>query len=330
MNESAWDEWAARPRPESPAGPGRSGVGSADAARLAPALAQLASLVDDANVTRAAARNGVSQPTLSRAMVRWERDLGLSLFARTGRDITLTAEGAAVAAAAARALTEIQDALDSVSGSRPRPSLAIGFLRSLGPTIVGELVSAFHVMDPTVLVSHREGSSQGLLDDLGAGRVDLAVVAPRPSARWGWLRLGRQTLSLVVSAHHPLAGRAMVNLAEASDENFLAMDARYSTRQQADALCEEAGFTARIVLEADDARTVRDYVAGGLGVAILPTDTSVNPRVTRIPIDSPNAAREIGITWDPQRRLSPVAAAFRDYADDLVTRYPGLADLVDA
>ena len=305
------------------------GVPAGVEASLSPSLAQLAALLDDPNVTRAAARCGVSQPTLSRAMARWERELSVSLFSRVGREVTLTADGVALAEAAVQALAVMEKALAGVRGAHPQSVLAIGFLRSLGPTIVGELVSAYYLLDPSVLVSHREGSSQGLIDDLAAGRIDLAVVAPRPSARYGWLRLGRQTLSLVVPAHHRLAGRAVVDLADASGESFLALDDRYSTRQQADALCQEAGFTPKILLEADDAGTVRDYVAGGLGIAILPTDTSVNPRVISVPLSSPNASRDIGIVWDPQRRLSPVAAAFRDHAQSMVTRYPGLADLLD-
>ncbi|TFB87562.1 LysR family transcriptional regulator [Cryobacterium algoricola] len=299
-------------------------------ARLAPALAQLAALLADTNVTRAAAASGVSQPTLSRTMARWERDLGIVLFSRVGREISLTPDGVALATAATRAATFLESALEDLRSEARPQSLALGFLRSLGPTIVGELVSSFHAQAPGVLVSHREGASSELLDDLEAGRLDIVVVGPRPAARYGWLRLGRQTLSLVVPAHHRLAGLDAVDLADAAEESFLSLDSRYSTRQQADALCHEAGFVPRILLEADDARTVRDYVAGGLGIAILPTDTSVNPRVVNVPIASPNASREIGIAWDLHRRLGPVGASFRDNAEELVARYPGVADLLDS
>jgi LysR family transcriptional activator of glutamate synthase operon len=298
-------------------------------ASIAPALVQWTALGDDSNVTRAAALSGVSQPTLSRAMVRWEQAAGASLFHREGREITLTPKGRLLADAARAALDSLGPALDAVVDSSRPPSLAVGFLRSLGPSIVSELVAAFHVAEPGVFVSHHEGSGADLLEELVAERLDVAVLAPQPGSGFGWLPLGTQSLSLVVPAHHRFASLDSIDLATTSEESYLALDPRFATRTLADALCAEAGFSPRIFLEADSVQTVRDYVGGGLGVAILPNDTSVNPRVVAVPIMSPLASREIGIAWDARHRLSPLAAAFRDQADSLGIRYPGWADLLD-
>ncbi|HEY8718612.1 LysR family transcriptional regulator [Pengzhenrongella sp.] len=297
---------------------------------LVPALVQLAALRADPNVTRAAARSHVSQPTLSRAMVRWERDLGIALFERAGREISLTDDGVALAQAASLALAALERAAGELLGVQQPRVLGVGVLRSLGPTIVGELVSSFHAKEPGVRVSHREGASDELLAELDGGHLDFAVLAPRPGAHFGWLRLGSQTLSLVVPIHHRLAGLDDVDLADTAEESYLALNVRYATRQQADRLCADAGFSPKFLLEAEDAQTVRDYVAVGLGIAILPTDTSEDPRVRNIPIRSLDAAREFGMTWDTRRRLSPVAAAFFEHAEELGSRYPGWADLLDS
>ena len=298
-------------------------------ASIAPALVQWSALGEDSNVTRAAAQSGVSQPTLSRAMARWEQEAGTALFHRSGREITLTPKGRLLADAARAALDSLGPVLDAVVESSRPPSLAVGFLGSLGPSIVSELVASFHAAEPGVVVSHHEGAASALLDELVSERLDIAVLAPRPGPGFGWLPLGTQSLSLVVPTHHRFASLDSIDLATASEETFLALDARYSTRTAADALCAEAGFAPRIFLEADDARTIRDYVGGGLGIAILPSDTSVNPRVVAVPIMSPLATREIGIAWDDRQRLSPQAVAFRDQARSLGIRYPGWADLLD-
>jgi LysR family transcriptional activator of glutamate synthase operon len=298
-------------------------------ADLAPALLQWAALGDDTNVTRAAAVSGVSQPTLSRAMARWEREAGVALFRRVGREVQLTPEGALVAEAARAALEDLRLALAEAVGGGTPPVLTVGFLHSLGPSVVGELVSAFHAAEPAVHVVHHEGSGVRLVEELRGGGVDIAVLAPHPGEGFGWLPLGRQGLSLVMPTHHRLAGRDSIDLAEAADEGFLALDPRYSTRQLADALCAEAGFRAAIFLEADNAQTVRDYVASGLGVAILPNETTINPRVVSVPIASSLASREIGLAWSARRRQTPWAEAFRESARALSARYPGWADLGD-
>jgi LysR family transcriptional regulator, transcription activator of glutamate synthase operon len=296
---------------------------------LAPGLEQLAALGDDANVTRAAERSGVSQPTLSRAMARWEREAGTALFRRSGREITLTPQGRLVADAASAALARLRPAAVAAVGDASPSALRIGFLHSLGPNVVGELVSSFLAAQPDVLVSHREGAGSALLDDLRSEDLDVAVIAPRPNPAYGWLPIGTQSLSLVVPAHHRFAALDAIDLATATEESYLSLDRRFATRSLADALCAEAGFAPRILLEADDPQTVRDYVAGGLGVAILPSDTSVSPRVVAVPILSPLAVREVGIAWDARHRLSPLATALREHARSLGTRYPGWADLLD-
>ena len=298
-------------------------------ASIAPALVQWSALGDDSNVTRAAARSGVSQPTLSRAMARWEQEAGTALFHRSGREITLTTKGRLLADAARAALDSLGPVLDAVVDRSRPPSLAIGFLPSLGPSIVSDLVASFHAAEPGVLVSHREGAGSALLHELVSDRLDIAVLAPQPDPGFGWLPLGTQNLSLVVPTHHRFASLDSIDLTTASEENYLALDPRYGTRTSADALCAEAGFVPRIFLEADDARTVRDYVGGGMGIAILPSDTSVNPRVVAVTIMSPLASREIGIAWDARQKLTPQATAFRDQAHCLGVRYPGWADLLD-
>ncbi|RIJ34506.1 LysR family transcriptional regulator, partial [Clavibacter michiganensis subsp. insidiosus] len=85
-------------------------------ADLAPALLQWAALGDDTNVTRAAAVSGVSQPTLSRAMARWEKEAAVALFRRVGREVQLTAEGALIAEAARAALEDLRLALAEAVG----------------------------------------------------------------------------------------------------------------------------------------------------------------------------------------------------------------------
>ncbi|RFA08118.1 hypothetical protein B7R54_01970 [Subtercola boreus] len=296
------------------------------AAGLAPALAQLAALALDPNITRAAERTGVSQPTLSRSLRAWEQQLGIELLIRRGRGVELSDEGRTLAAAAAESLRTLDQALHRIRGDAPVASLTVGFLRSLGPTVAGELIASFLVTQPQTVIAHREGSSADLLDGLDAGGIDVALTAPRPPGRFGWLPVGRQALVLVVPVGHRMAGAGSVALSDVSDEAFLALDHRFDARDRADALCAAAGFSPRIALEADNLLTVRGYVAAGLGVAILPADASLSPRTVSVPIANADAHRVFGLVWN-SARLSADSDALIAHARQLAVRYPGWADV---
>lgn len=306
--------------------PPRTGGAATGVAALAPSLVALAALGRDANVTRAAESAGMSQPTLSRSLARWETALGTRLFERPGRQIVLTPEGRRLCIAAAEALSLLSDAAQNAAESKI-PSLALGFQGSFAATIVEEAVSSFRAQHSDVRFLHKQGPIDELLDDLSAGQLDMALVAPRPDAAFGWLRLGRQALVLVVPARHRLAERREVHLSELADEEFISLDQRF--HRNTDALFADADIAPKIVMMADNARTVRDYVGSGFGLAVLPSDTSVNPRVRTIAITSPHAIREVGLAWNKRRHLSPTAVAFRHHVELLCEQYPGWADLLD-
>jgi DNA-binding transcriptional LysR family regulator len=296
---------------------------------LAPVLVALAALGRDANVTRAAAASGISQPALSRAVSRWERALGVDLVEHVGRDVKLTAAGSLLAQAATQALGPLEEAVAVIGEAGADAPLRLGFLSSVGPTIVGELVTSFRRANSTLRVQHHEGPTVELLDALVRGEIDIAIVAPRPSSNFGWLPVGRQSLVLTLPANHPRAGDERVSLRDFADADFLALDQRFSTRHDADALMAEAGITPRIVMEGDNARTVRDWVAGGHGVAILPSDGSMNPRVRTVTIDSELATRDIGLAWYTHRHAGGAAVSFRAHVLQLNEQYPSWADLLD-
>jgi DNA-binding transcriptional LysR family regulator len=306
--------------------PPRDGGTARGVAALVPSLVALAALGRDPNITRAAESAGMSQPTLSRSLARWETALGTRLFERPGRQIVLTPEGRRLCLAAAEALSLLNDAAESAAVATI-PSLALGVQGSFGATIAEEAVSSFRAQHGEMRYLQKQAPVDELLDDLIAVRLDLALVGPRPDADFGWLHMGRQTLVLVVPARHRLAERREVQLSELADEEFISLDQRF--HRNTDALYAEAGFVPRIVMIADNSRTVRDYVGSGFGVAVLPSDTSVDPRIRTIAIASPHAIREVGLVWNKRRHLSPTAAAFRRHIELLCEQHPGWSDLLD-
>lgn len=117
---------------------------------LAPRLAYFAAVARHEHVTRAAHELSVPQSTLSRAMVRLETDLGVALFARRGRSVSLTPAGRTFLSTVERALTEVERAADSVRADADPASgrITFGFLHTLGPETVPGLIRAFRADHP--------------------------------------------------------------------------------------------------------------------------------------------------------------------------------------
>lgn len=286
--------------------------GSSWAGLLAPRLAQFAAVARHEHVTRAARELGMPQSTLSRAVVRLEADLGVTLLARRGRSVSLTPAGRVFLGSVERALEGVERAAEAVRADADPATgrVAFGFLHTLGPETVPGLLREFRAERPGVRFQLVQSYTEDMLERLRAGELDLCLVSPLPEGPDLVVRrLDEQRLSLVVPEGHRLAGRRRVRMAEAAEEWFVTMEPGYGLRGITDTLCAQAGFTPRIAFEGEEAETLRGLVAAGLGVALLPPPAVPRPGVVALRVTDPGAAREIGVTWlDGHADTAPVDA----------------------
>jgi DNA-binding transcriptional LysR family regulator len=293
-----------------------SGAGVDWGLELTPRLAHFAAVARHEHVTRAAQELGVPQSTLSRALARLEEDLGVVLFARRGRTVSLTPAGRTFLASAERALASVEQAAESVrSDADPATGkVAFGFLHTLGWETVPSLIRAFRAEHPGIRFALVQNYGEAMLERLAAGGLDLCLTSPIPDAAElaarGLVarRLDEQRLRLVVPDDHRLAPRKRIRLAEAADEPFVTLEPGYGMRRILEAVCAQAGFQPRIAFEGEEAETIRGLVAAGLGVALLPPPAIPRPGVRELAVTAPRAVREIGLAWiDGRREPAPVA-----------------------
>lgn len=283
---------------------------------LAPRLAYFAGVARTEHVTRAAHEMQVPQSTLSRAMVRLEKDLGVDLFARHGRTVSLTPAGRTFLTSVERALGEVEKAAESVRADADPESgkVAFGFLHTMGTETVPGLLRAFRADHPRIRFSLVQNYGEAMLERLRAGELDLCLTSPVPDAP-GLVarRLDEQRLRLVVPEDHRLAGRKRIRLAETADESFVTLEPGYGLRRITDDLCAEAGFTPRVAFEGEEAETLRGLVAAGLGVALLPPPAVPRPGVVELTVTGQRAVREIGVAWLEGHPDTPPVAAFKQF-----------------
>ncbi|MCZ4519395.1 LysR family transcriptional regulator [Rhodococcus ruber] len=269
------------------------------------------------NVTNAAVQLHVSQPTLSRALARIERQLGVKLFDRNQNRLRLNKYGEIYRAHAVRAIQELVQGEERIRTlvDPERGVVSIGFLHSFGSWLIPSLLDSYHVVAPLTKFELEGGAADSIVDAVRSGRIDVGFVAPRPAADdLAWVPLGRELLCLEVPPSHEFADRDSISIAEIATRPMIALGPTYGLRHVVDRLFEDAGCVPLISIEATELSTLRALVRHGSGIAIVPVPRAdqQSPTVT-VPISDANAFRFYGVITRNDGPTGSAAQIFLDY-----------------
>jgi LysR family hydrogen peroxide-inducible transcriptional activator len=224
---------------------------------------------------RAAQACAVSQPTLSAQVKKLEEFLGLEIFERGGRQVLVTARGAAVVDQARRILAEGRRLEEVVqAGEEPLSGVfRLGVLDSLGPYLLPLLLQPLRARFSRLRLLVQEGRGAALLAGLERGDTDAVLLAAAPrEGEVTALPLFREELVLAVPRDHALATAPAVALADVPVAELILPGEGHCLRDQVLALLPAR---ARLVRPDDDLQaasleTLRQMVAAGIGCGFLP------------------------------------------------------------
>ncbi|GAB3204392.1 LysR family transcriptional regulator [Nocardia tengchongensis] len=280
-------------------------------------------LAETENVSAAADRLHLAQPTLSRMLARLEQRLGAPLFDRHGKRIRLNEYGRLYYEHARRARAELH-AGEQALADRINPAkgvVRLSFLHSFGGRLAPRLIAEFRRGAGRVDFRLHQGAAEVITRQVLDGEADLALVSPRPGEPGlGWRTLLNQPLVLAVPADHRLAGQRHTRIGELADAEFITMHPGFGMRRIFDELCAAAGVRPRIAFEASDLVTVRGLVAAGLGVALVPEDEPIPPDLAVVPLADAGASRDVGLIWSATATPSEAVRRFREFAVDRAAR----------
>ncbi|MEC1627131.1 LysR family transcriptional regulator [Bacillus mojavensis] len=275
------------------------------------------------HVTKAAETLSITQPALSRSIVRLENYLGVPLFDRQGRSITLNKYGERFLKRVDSIMKEFTEGREEIQSllQPDQGEVSLGFLHTLGTTIVPNLIGAFKDQYPNVHFQLNQSHSNQLLDKLKSGELDLCLLASFPvESNIMWKPLWQEELFLFLPKHHVLATRQEITLKDIAHEPFVLMKEGFALRVTIDHIFEQVNITPNIVFEGEEAATIAGFVAAGLGVSILPDFKGLDQtNIAKVRISWPRFERTVGISWIEGKYLSPVAENFKQY---IINQFP--------
>ncbi|MCR3721989.1 MULTISPECIES: LysR family transcriptional regulator [Prauserella salsuginis group] len=267
------------------------------------------------NVTSAADRLHISQPTLSRALGRLERKLGVKLFDRQQNRLYLSKFGEIFQSHVLRAITELEQGEERVRtlADPECGTVSLGFLHSFGGWLVPSVLDRYRTIAPTTTFELMGAAMDSIVDAVRDGRLDVGFVAPEPVAiDVLWVPLGREILCLEVPEGDEFEGRAEISIAEIGRRQMLALGEEYGLRHVVDRLFDDAGVVPQISIEATELSTLKALVRHGSGIAIVPLPPDGGSSSTIIPISDENAFRFYGAVT---RQCGPTGSAARSFVD---------------
>jgi LysR family transcriptional regulator, hydrogen peroxide-inducible genes activator len=294
-------------------------------------LRYVVAIAEHGHFGRAAAACNVAQSTLSIQIKNLEIQLGVKLFERTTKLVSVTAVGAEIVGRAHRVLAEV-DAIMNIGQQTSGPlagDFSLGVIPTLGPYVLPWLVPALRRDYPALRLVLREDLTAPLLERLGSHRLDAALVAlPVPGDRLEALALFDEPFWFAEPKSQKSASAKIMSEDELRGQSLLLLAEGNCLRDQVLAICRTSDRETDGDFRATSLETILQMVAIGLGSTLLPAMACGEAR-TRSVSTRPLAAgmgRRIGLVW---RRSYPQPRDMHLLAQTLCEHLPPGVHRVD-
>jgi LysR family hydrogen peroxide-inducible transcriptional activator len=302
-------------------------------------LRYLVALADHKHFGRAAEASFVSQPTLSTQIRKLEDELGVALVERAPRRVMLTPVGAEIADRARKVIAEVEQMTQIARRSQDPEagSVRLGLFPTLGPYLLPHVVPRLRERFPRLELLLVEEKTDQILARLRDGRLDAGLLAlPVHDEQLHIEPLFDEPFVLAVPRPHALARRDALDMRDLDRTHLLLLEEGHCLRDQALDVCRLSGADERDGFRATSLETLRQMVAAGVGITLLPM-LAVQPPVppssdiALLPFDGEAPHRRIAMVWRRSSAmgsfLSLLAAEFRALPPELL-EFPERASAV--
>jgi LysR family hydrogen peroxide-inducible transcriptional activator len=285
-------------------------------------LRYFVALADHKHFGRAAAASFVSQPTLSTQIRKLEDELGVALVERAPRKVMLTPVGREIADRARKIISDVEQMTQIARRSQDPESgtVRLGLFPTLGPYLLPHVVPGLRKRFPRLELLLVEEKTDQILARLRDGRLDAGLLAlPIHDDQLHVEPLFDEPFLLAVPRQHDLARQPSLRVDDLDNHHLLLLEEGHCLRDQALDVCRMAGADERDGFRATSLETLRQMVAAGVGITLLPM-LAVQPPVppssdiVLLPFRGEAPFRQIGLVW---RRSSAMGGLMAELAAEL-------------
>lgn len=283
-------------------------------------LLYIVTVAEEKNISKAAEKLHISQPSLSSRILNQEHRIGVPLFDRTTHPLQLTYAGERYILAAQHILSmkeQLEKEMEDIANTR-KGRILLGATKSRSIYLLPQVVPRFKELHPQVEITLVEEISTVLESLLVTGKIELGVLLmPVQNEHLEYRHLYDEEILLCLPGGHPLIARYEkqgVDLRLMKDEPFILYKKEMRLRKIADILFAEAGFSPRIALESHTSETILPFVSAGMGSAILPKSvmqfSAIYPKPACFTLGDPPMASSFAFAWRRNTYVGWVAREF--------------------
>lgn len=275
------------------------------------------SIAERGSFQRAAAHLNLSQTAISHRMRKLEEELGLKLFARTTREVTLTRAGIDFLPKAQAALAELEQSFDELKqqGAKRRERLDIACLPVFAVNYLPSILSQFHKLHSGMQVRVFEAPSAAIAELVQSGEVEFGLSVAQTN-RWDLETesIASSPLALACPSRHPLAKKRSIGWGQLRNLPLIRVGSKTAIRPMIDDAMSAARVSLSWQYEVQHVETAVNMAEAGLSFAIVPSiDVALHRGrgLAAVPLRGPTLSCTYGLVSRRGIPLSPPAAKLR-------------------
>jgi DNA-binding transcriptional LysR family regulator len=274
-------------------------------------------IAQNKSISRGATLNEISQSAASQYIQEMERRLGVTLLDRTTRPLTLTPAGKLfydLCRDALRREEQFQVQLESLKGL-VEGTVRVASIYSIGLSEMSRLQEEFAARFPNAQFHVDYLRPDKVYEAVLADQADLGLVSyPVGTKDLAVIPWREEEMTVAAPPSHPLKQKAVLVLADLEGYDFIGFDEDLSIRRELDRFFRTQGIEIRMAMQFDNIQMIKEAVALGSGISILPARTMqaeiAQGRLVSIPLHAPELVRPVGIVHRKRKRFSHTVQSF--------------------
>ena len=269
------------------------------------------------SISRAAAHSGISQSAATQHVQEVERRLGLPLVDRSTRPLALTEAGKLYADFCRDVLRREEQffvAFERLKGEA-EGAVRVASIYSIGLSEMSRLRQEFERRHPHAQLHVDYLRPDKIYEAVMGDQADLGLVSyPVAKRELAVIPWRKEQMAVAVAPSHPLASKELLQPADLDGQDFIGFDEDLLIRRDLDRFFRDHGVEVHQVMQFDNIQTIKEAVALGSGISILPERTMQTEieqgRLISVPLHAPELVRPLGIVHRKRKKFNLAAQAF--------------------